>query len=78
VRCARDGNQNAISDSMSALTLAHAAMTAAGYNVRINLQTLDDKSAAEKMLTELGELEKRATAAESEIKKAMQERAQIG
>jgi formiminotetrahydrofolate cyclodeaminase len=35
-------------------------MTAAGYNVRINLNSLDDKTAGEKMLVELREFEKKS------------------
>ncbi len=73
-RCAKDGNLNAISDSASGATLARAAMIAAGYNVRINLNSLEDKSAGEKMLKELKELEKQADAIEKQIRKTMEER----
>jgi glutamate formiminotransferase/formiminotetrahydrofolate cyclodeaminase len=73
-RCARDGNLNAISDAMSGAALARAALTAAGYNVRINLNSLDDKSAGEKMLKELLELEKKADKIEKEIRKTMEVR----
>ena len=73
-RCARDGNLNAISDAMSGAAMARAALTAAGYNVRINLNSLDDKSAGEKMLKELHELEKKADKIEKEIRKTMEVR----
>ena len=73
-RCARDGNLNAISDAMSGAAMARAALTAAGYNVRINLNSLDDKSAGEKMLKELRELEKKADKIEKEIRKTMEVR----
>jgi formiminotetrahydrofolate cyclodeaminase len=73
-RCARDGNLNAISDAMSGAALARAALTSAGYNVRINLNSLDDKSAGEKLLVELGELETRADQIEKEIRRTMKER----
>ncbi len=73
-RCAKDGNLNAISDAMSGATMARASLTAAGYNVRINLNSLEDKSAGEKMLAELAELEKRADRIEQEIRKAMKDR----
>ena len=76
-RCAREGNINAISDSMSGAALARAAVTAAGYNVRINLNSLDEPSAGQNMLAELQELEKRANALEMEIRRTMTERAQI-
>ena len=53
-RCAKDGNLNTISDAVSGAVMARAALTAAGYNVRINLNSLEDKSAGEKMLTRTG------------------------
>jgi glutamate formiminotransferase/formiminotetrahydrofolate cyclodeaminase len=77
-RCARDGNLNAISDSLSAATLAHASMTAAAYNVRINLQGLDDAAAASKMLSQLEALEKRAETFMNEARAAMRARAKVG
>ncbi len=73
-RCAKVGNLNAISDAMSAAELARAALNAAGYNVRINLKSLDDRSAGEKMLIELGIFEKKADEIEKEIRKTMEER----
>ncbi len=73
-RCAKDGNLNAISDAMSGAALARAALTAAGYNVRINLNSLENKSAGEKMLKELADLEKQADQIEKEIRKTMEER----
>ena len=76
-RCAKEGNLNAISDSMSGACLAHAAVTAAGYNVRININSLEEKSAGQNMLDELQELEKRADTIENEIRKTMEERAQM-
>ncbi len=75
--CAKDGNLNAISDAMSGAALARAALTAAGYNVRINLNALEDKSAGEKMLNELRELEEKADTIEKEIRKTMEVRGQI-
>ncbi len=76
-RCAKDGNINAISDAMSGAALARAAVTAAAYNVRINLNSLDEKSGGQNMLDELVEMEKRADAIEMEIRRTMEERAQI-
>ncbi len=77
VRCAREGNINAISDAMSAAALARAAITAAGYNVRININSLDEKSAGQNILDELQQLEQRAHELDAEIRKTMEERAQI-
>ncbi len=74
-RCGQDGNLNAVSDAMSAAALARAAVTAAAYNVRINLKSLPDRSAGGKMLKELGEVEKQADAAEAEIRLAVDRRA---
>jgi glutamate formiminotransferase / formiminotetrahydrofolate cyclodeaminase len=76
-KCARDGNLNAVSDSMSGFAMARAALTAAGYNVRINVNSLEDKSAGEKMLTELAGLEEKADELEKDIRKVMKERGGI-
>jgi glutamate formiminotransferase/formiminotetrahydrofolate cyclodeaminase len=73
--CARDGNLNAISDAMSAALLAHAALCAAGYNVRINVQSLTDKSAGEKMLAELRAIEETADKIAGAIRKNVESRA---
>ena len=56
LKCAKEANLNAISDSMSGFAMSRAALTAAGYNVKINLNSLEDKSVGEKMLEELKEL----------------------
>jgi glutamate formiminotransferase/formiminotetrahydrofolate cyclodeaminase len=77
LKCARDGNPNAISDSLSGFAMARAALTAAGYNVRINVNSLEDKSAGEKMLTELAGLETKADQLEKEIRKVMKDRGGI-
>jgi glutamate formiminotransferase/formiminotetrahydrofolate cyclodeaminase len=77
LKCAKDANLNAISDAMSAFAMSRAALTAAGYNVRINIHSLEDKSAGEKMLKELTELEKQADKLEKEIRAVMQTRGGI-
>ena len=55
LKCAKEANINAISDAMSGFAMSHAALIAAGYNVKINLNSLesDPKSVGEKMLEEL-------------------------
>ncbi len=73
-RCAKDGNLNAISDAMSGAAMARAAVMAAGYNVRINLNSLSDKSSGKSMLDELTQLEKKADSIEKEIRKTMKDR----
>ena len=77
LKCAQHANVNAISDSMSAFAMARAALTAAGSNVRINLNTLEDKSAGEKMLKELAEYEEQADGLETEIRQVMKDRGGI-
>ena len=77
LKCAKKGNFNAISDAMSGFAMCRAALTAAGYNVRININTLEDKSKGEKMLIELKEYEAKADDLEKEIRKTMTERGGI-
>jgi glutamate formiminotransferase/formiminotetrahydrofolate cyclodeaminase len=77
LKCAREANSNAISDSMSGFAMSRAALTAAGYNVRVNLHSLADQSPGEKMLEELKELEAKAEELEKEIRKTMSERGGI-
>src|SRR5512133_3071466 len=60
LKCARKGNANAISDAMSGFAMCRASLTAAGYNVRINLNSLEDKSVGDKMLNELKGYEAKA------------------
>ena len=77
LKCAQRANLNAISDSMSGFAMSRAALTAAGYNVSININSLEDKSAGDKMLKELAALEKEADKLEKEIRKVMKERGGI-
>jgi glutamate formiminotransferase/formiminotetrahydrofolate cyclodeaminase len=76
-KCVQEGNVNAVSDAASGAAMARAALTAAGYNVRINLDSLDDKHAGSRMLEELRELEQRAVAVEEKIRALMQERGAV-
>ncbi|WP_300526544.1 cyclodeaminase/cyclohydrolase family protein [Aminiphilus sp.] len=72
--CAQ-GNSNAITDAGSAAVLARAAAAAAAYNVRINLGSLKDASFAAQTDAEtaslLEEVERRATAVENAVLKAL-------
>src|SRR5215208_4255283 len=77
LKCAKEANANAISDSMSGFAMARAALTAASYNVKINLNSLADKSVGEKMLGELKEVETKADELEKEIRKTISERGGI-
>jgi len=71
------GNLNAISDGASGAAMARAALTAAGYNVRINLNSLADRTLGAELLSELKELEARANASEAEIRQSLETRAGI-
>jgi len=77
LKCAHSGLLSAISDAMSGFAMARAALTAAGYNVRININSLEDKSVGEKMLNELSALEIQSDTLEKEIRAVMQERGGI-
>ena len=77
LKCAKKGLLSAISDSMSGFAMARASLTAAGYNVRININSLEDKSAGEKMLEELADLEQRADKLETDIRQVMKDRGGI-
>jgi glutamate formiminotransferase/formiminotetrahydrofolate cyclodeaminase len=68
------GNLNAISDGASAAAMARAALTSAGYNVRINLAGLSDRTAGEPLLSQLHTLEGKAGKLEQKILKSIQER----
>jgi glutamate formiminotransferase/formiminotetrahydrofolate cyclodeaminase len=74
VRCAEAGNLNAISDVASACSLAHAALEAAGYNVRINTQALADKQAGAPLLFQLNAYEERGGSLDAAMKDLLIER----
>ena len=76
-RCAALGNLNAISDAASAASLAHAALASAGYNVRINTCTLNDKAAGDVLLAQLHSLETRARKLEKDLHQTLSDRAGI-
>lgn len=71
------GNSNAISDGASGAALARAALTSAGYNVRINTLGLSDRQVAEQMEQQLVRLEKRAVNLEARIRTQLSERGGI-
>ncbi|MBT7075465.1 MAG: glutamate formimidoyltransferase [Anaerolineae bacterium] len=68
------GNSNAITDGASGAAMARAAMTSAGYNVRINLSSLKDKEKAEDLLGNLKKLEAKADEISAELCKVLEER----
>lgn len=68
------GNVNAVSDAATAAALARAALTGAGYNVRINASNLQDSDTARSLLAKLRELESRAAEAEAQVRTALEGR----
>jgi len=68
------GNLNAISDGATAAVQARAALTGAGYNVRINAASLKDQVQVSRLLSELNQLEKQAAAHEAAVHRALIER----
>jgi glutamate formiminotransferase/formiminotetrahydrofolate cyclodeaminase len=60
VLVAEKGNTNAVTDAGVAALLAHAACKGAAYNVRVNVQALDDKSKGEDLAKEAQRLVKEA------------------
>jgi formiminotetrahydrofolate cyclodeaminase len=72
--CVASANLNAISDAVSAAAMAKAGLTAAGYNVRINVAALPDPSAGEHYIRQMRELELQALGIEKSIRETMQER----
>ncbi len=74
-RCAHIGNLSAISDSASAVSIARAALIAAGYNVRINVDTLQKKARGESFVLEVDALEGRAGRIHRQTRHILRERA---
>jgi glutamate formiminotransferase / formiminotetrahydrofolate cyclodeaminase len=72
------GNLNAITDGASGAVMAKAALIAAGYNVRINVQGLPSKESGAPLLFELEALETRALEIERELKTLLNERGGLG
>jgi glutamate formiminotransferase/formiminotetrahydrofolate cyclodeaminase len=73
-RCAESGNRNAISDAASGAALARAALTAAGYNVRINVAGLQDPAPGQPFLEQLREFETRAAGLEAKLRSVLETR----
>lgn len=68
------GNLNAISDGAAGAALARAGLTAAGYNVRINLSTLQDHPQAPAMLQKVAQLEAAAQEVEGQVRQLLHTR----
>ena len=65
------GNLNAISDGATAAAQARAALTGAGYNVRINAVSLKDEAEVQRLIDALNDLEQQAAAHEQSIHQAL-------
>jgi len=68
------GNLNTISDAAAAAALARAALISAGYNVRININSLADKTLGDSLLSQLHALETKTFTLEIDVQKSIQER----
>jgi glutamate formiminotransferase/formiminotetrahydrofolate cyclodeaminase len=71
---AASGNVNAISDGASGFAMAHAGLTGAGLNVRINCPNLQDQSAAQGFVAEVRRLQAESQAMEEELNRVVAER----
>lgn len=76
-RAAALGNLNAITDAASAAALARAALSAAGYNVRINVASLNDRVAGDSFLNQLHTHEERAARLEKAVQITLNERGKL-
>jgi len=77
IKTAELGNKNAITDAGAGANLALAAVTSAGYNVRINLGSLDNKKESKRLLSELELIENSALEMKKKIKEVVSERGKL-
>ncbi len=77
VKVVEIGNLNAISDGATGAALAYAALTGAGYNVRINIAALKDPSPGKAMIEEIEELEDKAAQLQAQVRAALRDRGGI-
>jgi glutamate formiminotransferase/formiminotetrahydrofolate cyclodeaminase len=76
LQAAKIGNPNAITDAGTGAALAGAALTGAGYNVRIN--ALDLKTGeAELLINQLEQLESKAAETNEQLREVLQARGGI-
>lgn len=74
LEAARLGNVNAITDAASGAALAQAAISSAGYNVRINALSLKDDEAVNTLLNMLSSIDESAATLQAQIKEKLVER----
>ncbi len=70
-------NINAISDAAAAAALTRAAITTAGYNVKLNLRGLENQDRAKAMLSEIDTILIKTTDLQDRIQAVMKERGGI-
>jgi glutamate formiminotransferase / formiminotetrahydrofolate cyclodeaminase len=73
-QAAKYGNVNAITDVGTGAALAIAALKGAGFNVRINLSSLEDENVSRVLMEDLKNLESHAAKLEGEMRGTLQER----
>lgn len=73
--CAQVGDLSAIAEAAAAVSLARAALIAAGYNVRINVDALQKKANGEAFVFEVDALEGRAARINRQTRHTLRERA---
>jgi glutamate formiminotransferase/formiminotetrahydrofolate cyclodeaminase len=77
VRCVEVANINTITDAASGAAMAKAAITAAGYNVRVNVNNLPNPSTGQHFLEQLKTVEEKASQTEMRLQQIMIERGGI-
>jgi glutamate formiminotransferase/formiminotetrahydrofolate cyclodeaminase len=73
-RCAQIGNLSTLSDAASAVSIARAALIAAGYNVRVNVDGLQKRANGEAFVLEVDALEGRAGRINRQARHILRER----
>jgi len=63
----KEGNKNAVTDGLVAAMMARTAVLSALYNIKINLESIDDKEFHEKTLKNVNELEQKVIKKEQHI-----------
>jgi glutamate formiminotransferase/formiminotetrahydrofolate cyclodeaminase len=71
---AEKGNVNTVSDAGVAALMAHSAILGAGYNVKINLGSLEDEDFVKKTKKTLEDIERKAESLSQEVKRIVKER----
>jgi glutamate formiminotransferase/formiminotetrahydrofolate cyclodeaminase len=74
IQSAALGNPNVITDAGTAAALAQAAISGAGYNVRINTISIKDEKQSKLLLSELEKMERRASQFMVQLNNILKER----